>query len=84
MESGLLLDIIIGQRSSIFKLLAGEDQALLIWGDTLLVLDLGLDIVDSVGRLHLKGDGLAGEAARGERRVSTRFEQQGDGRSRDI
>jgi len=61
-ESGLLLDIIIGQRSSIFKLLAGEDQALLIRGDTLLVLDLGLDIVDSVGRLHLKGDGLAGES----------------------
>jgi hypothetical protein len=26
-----------------------------------LTLDLGLDIVDSVGRLHLKGDGLARE-----------------------
>ena len=25
---------------------------------TFLVLDLGLDIVDGVGRLHLKGDGL--------------------------
>ena len=24
----------------------------------LLVLDLGLDVVDGVGRLHLKGDGL--------------------------
>ena len=27
----------------------------------LLVLDLGLDVVDGVGRLHLKGDSLARE-----------------------
>ena len=27
-----------------------------------LVLDLGLDVVDSVGRLDLKGDGLASES----------------------
>jgi hypothetical protein len=30
----------------------------LIRGDSLLVLDLGLDVVDGVGRLHLKGDSL--------------------------
>jgi hypothetical protein len=34
----------------------------LVWGDALLVLDLGLDIVDGVGRLDLQGDGLTGEA----------------------
>jgi len=34
---------------------------LLVWGDALLVLDLGLDVVNGVGRLHLKGDGLAGD-----------------------
>lgn len=34
---------------------------LLVGGDTLLVLDLGLDILDGVGRLHLKSDGLACE-----------------------
>ena len=28
---------------------------------TLFVLNLALDIVDGVGRLHLKGDGLAGQ-----------------------
>ena len=67
MECRLLLDIIIGQRSSIFELLAGEDQALLVWGNALLILDLGLDIVDSIRRLHLEGDSLAGEAARGGR-----------------
>jgi hypothetical protein len=34
----------------------------LVRGDTLLVLDLGLDIVDGVGRLHLEGDRLARKA----------------------
>ena len=29
--------------------------------DSFLVLDLGLDVVDSVGRLHLEGDRLTGQ-----------------------
>jgi hypothetical protein len=33
----------------------------LVRGDALLVLDLGLDVVDGVGGLDLKGDGLARE-----------------------
>jgi hypothetical protein len=32
---------------------------LLVRGDSLLVLDLGLNIVDRIGGLDLKGDGLA-------------------------
>ncbi|KAI8960063.1 hypothetical protein F5Y11DRAFT_282747 [Daldinia sp. FL1419] len=58
-EGRLLLNVVVGEGSAILKLLTSEDQALLVGGDTLLVLDLGLDIVDGVGRLHLKGDGLA-------------------------
>lgn len=54
-----LLDIVVGQCSAILKLLSGEDQTLLIRGDALLVLDLGLDIVDRVRGLDLKSDGLA-------------------------
>ena len=61
MEGGLLLDVVVGQGASILELLASEDQALLVWGNALLVLDLALDVVDCVGRLHLKGDGLAGD-----------------------
>lgn len=56
-----LLDIVVAQSAAILKLLAGEDQALLVRRDAFLVLDLGLDIVDRVGRLDLKGDGLARE-----------------------
>ena len=61
MQSGLLLNIVVGEGPAILELLASKDQPLLIWGDTLLVLDLGLDILDGVGGLDLKGDGLASE-----------------------
>ena len=48
MESGLLLDVVVGEGSSILKLLTGEDESLLVWWDTFLVLDLGLDILEGV------------------------------------
>lgn len=60
MEGRLLLDVVIGQGAAIFQLLSSKDQTLLVGRDTLLVLDLGFDIVDGVARLDLKGDGLAG------------------------
>ena len=60
-EGGLLLDVIIGKSATVLKLLAGEDQALLIRRNSLLVLNLGLDIVDSIGGLDLKSDGLASD-----------------------
>ena len=61
MESALLLDVVVGEGTAIFELLASEDKALLIRGNTLLILDLRLHIVDGIGGLDLKGDGLAGE-----------------------
>ena len=59
MERRLLLDVVVRQGAAVLELLAREDQALLIRGDALLVLDLGLDVLDRVRRLHLEGDGLA-------------------------
>ncbi len=41
MEGGLLLNVVVGKGAAILQLLAGEDQALLIRGNALLVLDLG-------------------------------------------
>ena len=60
-EGRLLLDVVVRQGAAVLELLAREDQALLVGRDALLVLDLGLDVVDGVGRLHLEGDGLAGD-----------------------
>ena len=54
-----LLDVVVGESTAILELLAGEDQALLVRWNALLILDLRLDIVDGVGGLDLKGDGLA-------------------------
>jgi hypothetical protein len=56
-----LLDVVIAQGTSIFQLLSGENQSLLVRWDSLLVLNFGLDIVNGVARLHLKGDSLARE-----------------------
>merc|ERR1712073_122266 len=61
MEGGLLLDVVVRKSSSIFQLLSSKDQPLLVWGDALLVLDLGLHILNGVRRLHLQGDGLPGQ-----------------------
>ena len=38
-----------------------EDETLLVWGNALLVLDLGLDSVNGVAGLDLEVDGLAGQ-----------------------
>merc|ERR1711962_1535382 len=61
MEGGFLLDVVITQGATIFKLLTSEDQTLLIWWDSFFVLDLGLDVIDGVTGLNLKGDGLASQ-----------------------
>jgi len=53
-----LLDVVVAQSAAILELLASKDQALLVRGDTLLVLDLGLDVVDGVARLDVEGNGL--------------------------
>ena len=58
MESGLLLDVVVGEGSSIFKLLSSEDKSLLIWWDSFLILDLSLDVFDGVCWLNIKGYGL--------------------------
>jgi hypothetical protein len=54
-----LLDVVIRKSATVLKLLSGEDQTLLVRGNSLLILDLGLDIVDRIGGLDLEGDGLA-------------------------
>ena len=63
-KGGLLLDVVVGEGAAVLELLAGEDEALLVGGDALLVLDLRLDVVDRVRGLNLQGDGLAGDCVR--------------------
>mmetsp|Transcript_1681 Transcript_1681/g.4354 ORF Transcript_1681/g.4354 Transcript_1681/m.4354 type:complete len:163 (+) Transcript_1681:72-560(+) len=59
MQGGFLLDVVIAEGAAVLQLLSGEDESLLIRRDSLLVLDLGLDVVDGVRRFHVEGDGLS-------------------------
>merc|ERR1711950_28133 len=79
MEGALLLDVVVRESSSILQLLAGEDQPLLIWGDSLLVLDLGLDVLDGVRGLHLEGDGLASQGLDEDLHTSPESEHKMEG-----
>lgn len=58
-----VIPTVVRKGPAVLELLSGEDQSLLVRGNTLLVLDLGLDIVDGVGGLNLEGDGLSGKTA---------------------
>jgi hypothetical protein len=60
-QRAILLDIVVGKRVVINKLLAGENEALLVGGDAFLVLDVGLDSADRVRGLALQGDRFVGE-----------------------
>ena len=76
MESGLLLDVVVAKGSSVLKLLASEDEALLIGGDALLVLNLGLDVLNGVRRLNIEGDGLASQSLDEDLHATAKSEDQ--------
>jgi len=60
-KGGLFLDVIIGEGPAVLELLSSENEALLVGGNSFFVLDFGLDVIDGVGRLDLKGNRLAGK-----------------------
>ena len=61
MESRLLLDVVVAQSASIFKLLSSKDESLLVWWNSFLVLNLGLDVLDCITSLNLEGDCLSSQ-----------------------
>jgi len=79
-EGRLLLDVVVGQRAAVLQLLAGEDEALLIGGDALLILDLRLYVVAGVGRLDVEGDRLASQGLDEDLHTTTETEHQVEGR----
>ncbi len=56
MQRALLLDVVVGEGAAVLELLAREDEALLVGGNALFVLDLGLHRVDGVGGLDFESD----------------------------
>merc|ERR1712038_417999 len=80
MESRLLLDVVVRKSSAIFQLFSSEDQSLLIWWDSLLILDLCLDVFNGVRGLNLKGDCLSSEGFDKDLHTSSQSENQVEGR----
>jgi hypothetical protein len=60
-KGGFLLNVVVGEGSSVFQLLASEDESLLIWWDAFLVLDLGFDVLNGVRWLNIEGNGFSCE-----------------------
>ena len=57
LKARLFLNVVVRKCSSVLQLLSSEYETLLVRRNAFLVLDLGLDIVDCVRRLHFKGAG---------------------------
>merc|ERR1712033_19067 len=79
MQGALLLNVIVREGSSIFQLLSSKDQSLLVWGNAFLVLDLGLHILNGVGRFNLKSNGLASESLDEDLHTSSQSKNQMQG-----
>jgi len=79
MKGGLLLDVVVGERPSILELFTSEDQPLLIRWDALLVLNFGLNILNSVRRLDLECDGFTGQCLHEDLHTSSQPENKMEG-----
>ena len=60
-EGRLLLDVVVRESPSVLKLLTSEDKSLLVRGDTFLILNLSLHVLDGIRSLNIEGDGLASQ-----------------------
>jgi hypothetical protein len=62
MKGALLLNVVVRESTPVLKLFSRKDKTLLVGGDTFLVLNLGLDVIDGVRGLHLESDSLASQS----------------------
>ena len=60
-QGRLLLNVVVREGAAILKLLSSENQTLLIWGNSLLVLNLSLHVLDRIGGLDVKSDSFSCE-----------------------
>ena len=61
MQCRLFLNVVVGQRAIVFELFARKDQALLVGGDTFLVLNFLLNVIYGIAAFYIQRDGFSGE-----------------------
>jgi len=75
-KGGFLLDVIVSKGATILELLSGEDESLLVWGDSFLVLNLLLDVLNGISRLDIEGNGLSSQSLDEDLHASSKAEHQ--------
>ena len=79
MQSTFFLDIVIRKSTAVLQLFSGENETLLVWGNSLFVLDFSLDIFDSVGGFDFQSDGFTRESLHKNLHTTTESEDQVEG-----
>ncbi len=79
MEGGLLLDVVVGESSSVLELLSGKDQSLLVGRDSFLVLDLLLDVLNGIAGLYFQSDCLSSKSFDKDLHSSSQTQYQMEG-----
>ena len=76
MKSWFFLNVIVGEGSSVFKLLSSEDESLLIWWDSFFILDFSLDIFNGVCWLNIESNGLSSKSLNKDLHTSSKSKDQ--------
>lgn len=61
MEGAFLLNVVVSNGPPVLQAFSREDESLLVTGNTFLVLDLSLDVLDAVALLGFNSDGLSSQ-----------------------
>jgi hypothetical protein len=56
-QSGFFLNVVVSQRTLIVEFFIGKEKTRLVGWDSLLLLNLGFDELDTVGVFDIEGDG---------------------------
>ena len=62
-ESVFFLDVVVGEASTVFKLLASEDESLRVSWDSFFVVDLCLEAFNAVALFDINGHGFSCESS---------------------
>ena len=75
-----LLNVVVRKGSSVFELLSSEDESLLIGGNTFLILNFSLHILNGVWGLNVKSNSLSSEGLNEDLHTSSKSEDQVESR----
>jgi len=79
MESRFFLDVVVGESSAVFKLFSSENESLLVWWDSFLVLNFSLDIFNGICWLDIESDGLSSKGLDEDLHTSSKSEDEMEG-----